>query len=66
MSKTATNSFLNLIPMKTTGNGGITFNNNKLTPLDSSIRNNHDVPDNISPTSASALPPIGRPGIFGK
>jgi hypothetical protein len=66
MSNTATTSFINLIPMKSSGNvagGGLSFNSNKLTPLDSSLKG-HD--NDTSPTSGTTLPPIGRPGLAGK
>jgi hypothetical protein len=61
MSNTATSSFINLIPMKSSGNvaGGMSFISNKLTPLDSSLRH---IENDTSPTSGSTLPPIGRPG----
>ncbi len=65
MSNTATTSFINLIPMKSSGNaaGGLSFNSNKLTPLDNSLKG-HD--NDTSPTSGTTLPPIGRPGLAGK
>lgn len=51
--------------MKSSGNaaGGLSFNSNKLTPLDNSLKG-HD--NDTSPTSGTTLPPIGRPGLAGK
>ncbi len=65
MSNSGNTNFINLIPMKSSGNvlGGMSFNSNKMTPLDSSLRN---IENDTSPTSGSTLPPIGRPGLGGK